>query len=571
MTPTCERVWRALATRPWGSLGTLLESCALDPAGLGAALQELERAGVAVQWDAHSYACAGTSMPQPLHAPQRPWLQHSECVFALDSTQRRASECSKAGPANGLVLAETQSAGRGRDGRSWSSPLGAHLYLSLWWTFSRPLRQMAGLSLLVGIALRRSLHALGVLVGLKWPNDLYWHGRKLGGVLVELSDRPQGCVAVIGIGLNHHMPLALAPESPWVDLQLAGFAAPSRQQVLETLLDTLQPLLVQFEQHGFAPFVDEFDRHHVLLGQQLQLAAAGPMARIAGVSAEGQLQLDDSSGAAAPTLLNAGELRVPAGVLQQPWRLLLDCGNTRLKWAWSPLAQPALLLQGAPVPLKDAAGQPHTMQTLVALLRSALRAMAIDGDPAAIVLASSYGGDRPAMRQALADALGASVHEPESPDRHGRWRNAYAQPATLGIDRALAMWAVLPQLQPAGRVLLVSVGTALTLDVLDGQGQHHGGLIAAAPALQRSALAQLSVRLIPSASRDTALAANSADAVAHASVRMAVALIEEVAHTHLVDALWLSGGALLEVLPQLRGTVPVRVGTDLVLRGLALL
>jgi biotin-[acetyl-CoA-carboxylase] ligase BirA-like protein len=573
-----ERLWRALARLPWGSLEQLAAASGIERPALPGALQDLAAAGVALEHNAQSYLC--TVRPAPLLAPQRAWLGHSTCAYELDSTQTQARRLAREkdhAAHHGLVLAERQTAGRGRAGRHWSSPLGAHLYLTLWWRFSRPLTQMAGLSLLVGIALRRCLARFDIATQLKWPNDLLAHGRKLGGVLIELLEQGPGCVAVIGIGLNHRMPENFAPEQPWIDLHaLAGAtrALPSRQQVLEALLDTLAPLLEQFEQHGFAAFVHEFDAAHALAGctvYPLQAAtgsAAQPL-RVVGVDASGQLRVQGADDASQQTI-GAGEISLDRAQLQSPWRLLIDCGNTRLKWAWSPVQDPHSLLTGAALPLRDAAGTARSMDDVLVALQQAMAQLRIHTPPQHIVLASSSGGDRQALQAALQTLFAVAVQIVQSPATHLRWRSAYPKPATLGVDRALAMWALLPRLRAQQRVLLVSVGTAMTLDVLDGQGQHHGGLIAAAPALQRSTLAALSAHLQSSSAAAPQLASDSATAVASASVWMAVALIESVAKRAGVDAIWFSGGAALEALPWLQLDVPVHVQPDLVLRGLAL-
>src|SRR5512134_3558368 len=100
-----------------------------------------------------------------------------------------------------LVAAEEQSAGRGRRGRRWHSAPGAGITFSLGRRVRRPVRELAALSLVAGVAVARALHALGMTaVRLKWPNDLVTGDAKLGGILVETRNGGQ---AVIGIGLNH--------------------------------------------------------------------------------------------------------------------------------------------------------------------------------------------------------------------------------------------------------------------------------------------------------------------------------------------------------------------------------
>ena len=105
-------------------------------------------------------------------------------------------------PASGLPKARP--AGGGRRGRSWHSPYGRNLYFSLLYRFDAPMHQLAGLSIAAGVELATLLSTLGLQGhGLKWPNDLLWQGRKLAGILVEVSGESEGSAhAVIGIGLN---------------------------------------------------------------------------------------------------------------------------------------------------------------------------------------------------------------------------------------------------------------------------------------------------------------------------------------------------------------------------------
>ncbi len=142
----------------------------------------------------------------------------------LDSTNaealRRLGQADAVGTA---ILAESQNAGRGRQGRSWASPPG-NLHLSLI-VAPPPARPSAELALVAGVALAEAVGEhmpAGVRPGLKWPNDLMIDGRKAGGILIETGFAPGGVlVAVIGVGVN----LASAPEgiaTPVTSLKEAG-------------------------------------------------------------------------------------------------------------------------------------------------------------------------------------------------------------------------------------------------------------------------------------------------------------------------------------------------------------
>lgn len=104
-------------------------------------------------------------------------------------------------------IADSQSAGRGRRGSVWHSPPGSNLYLSLGWRLSCPVAELAGFSLLVGVALVRALQQAGIITAkLKWPNDVLVAHKKLAGILIETQVGQDGGLAVvIGIGLNYRM------------------------------------------------------------------------------------------------------------------------------------------------------------------------------------------------------------------------------------------------------------------------------------------------------------------------------------------------------------------------------
>ena len=154
-----------------------------------------------------------------------------------------------------ICLAECQTAGRGRRGRCWQSPFGGNIYLSVAWRFAGGGDVLAGLSLVVGVLLCDALEAVGAdRIALKWPNDVLRHGRKLAGVLVEMTGDVSGpCTAVIGTGINVNMPARSAAriEQPWSDLH---DVTPSRNTLVAEFLNRLLPTLATYEKQGFAPW-----------------------------------------------------------------------------------------------------------------------------------------------------------------------------------------------------------------------------------------------------------------------------------------------------------------------------
>ncbi|WP_457395759.1 biotin--[acetyl-CoA-carboxylase] ligase, partial [Roseateles sp. P5_E1] len=135
-------------------------------------------------------------------------LQSLQVAWTVDSTIAELLRCSAPEQGVRVLLAERQTGGRGRRGRTWASPLAANVYLSVLRLFSGGLVRLSGLSLVAGIAVAEALHDLGyVQAGLKWPNDLMVDGRKLVGLLAEGGGEYAGPArAVIGIGINVHMP-----------------------------------------------------------------------------------------------------------------------------------------------------------------------------------------------------------------------------------------------------------------------------------------------------------------------------------------------------------------------------
>ena len=216
----------------------------------------------------------------------------------IDSSNTQLTTRAAQGAPHGLVLAaERQTAGRGRLGRRWQMRLGAGLTFSLLWRFDRGLSGLAGLSLVVGIAIVRALREFGVPVALKWPNDVLLDGRKLAGILIELSGDALGPAAVvIGIGLNVEAPGEV--DQPVANLADAGCKV-GRNALLAALLNQLAGVLAQFDRDGFAAFRDEWHQLAAFIGQPVRLSFSHgePADGIAvGVDDSGALLVDGATG-----------------------------------------------------------------------------------------------------------------------------------------------------------------------------------------------------------------------------------------------------------------------------------
>lgn len=188
-----------------------------------------------------------------------------------------------------VCLAEYQSAGKGRRGRQWVSPFGSNLYMSLLWRFESNAAALGGLGLVVGVAVAEVLEAQGVSdIGLKWPNDLYWRGKKLGGILVEMSGRANGsCNVVIGIGLNVRMPAedGESIDKPWTNLTAAlpPDTTISRNKLAAELISGLVSTLHRFEHSELYGLQENWQRYDITRGKPVELVSEGNT--ISGVSA----------------------------------------------------------------------------------------------------------------------------------------------------------------------------------------------------------------------------------------------------------------------------------------------
>lgn len=174
------------------------------------------------------------------------------------------------------VLAECQSAGRGRRGRSWVSPFGSSLFLSFAVEFPGGAAQLEGLSLATGVVVAETLENCLRLrgIGLKWPNDILLEGRKLGGILIELTgDLDASCTAVIGIGINCAIPRPAGAriDQPWTDLLEATGSVPDRNLLAGKLLAALLEMAAGYVGKGFAWFAPRWHRYDLLKDQDVEL------------------------------------------------------------------------------------------------------------------------------------------------------------------------------------------------------------------------------------------------------------------------------------------------------------
>jgi BirA family biotin operon repressor/biotin-[acetyl-CoA-carboxylase] ligase len=232
-----------------------------------------------------------------------PHLRNLELLFEVDSTNTRllAAAAPPLGSAD-VCMSELQHAGRGRLGRRWIAPFGAGITMSVGWSFSDMARTLPALSLGVGVAVARALARAGAVgVSLKWPNDIWFKDRKMGGVLIELRAEAQGPAhVVIGIGINVFLPPGARQKIEASGVAVAAVedaceVVPSRNRVAGAILDKLLSMLLQYERQGFAAFRDAWTGLDALNGRPAQIIVGDSVVTgvARGVDADGALLLDN--------------------------------------------------------------------------------------------------------------------------------------------------------------------------------------------------------------------------------------------------------------------------------------
>lgn len=240
-----------------------------------------------------------------------------QVVPSCGSTNAELMIAAEHGAPSGRVLAaEWQTQGRGRLGRAWHSGIASALTFSLLWRFDKAVAGLAGLSLAVGVAIVRTLRRASVAAQLKWPNDLVWQERKLGGILIELRGDALGpCATVIGIGLNVRLGEneRRRIDQPVADLTEAAAVPVLRSDWLVAVLLELASVLRDFGVHGFAAVREEWTRYHLHQDRPVELSMPDGtrlQGVATGVDASGCLLISTPGGTRA---VLAGDVSLRAG------------------------------------------------------------------------------------------------------------------------------------------------------------------------------------------------------------------------------------------------------------------
>jgi BirA family transcriptional regulator, biotin operon repressor / biotin---[acetyl-CoA-carboxylase] ligase len=314
LEPLPKRVYRLLSDGQMHSGTKLAGHCRVSRSAIWKAIAALRSLGVSV----HAVPNRGYRLPAATALLERErivkllpravaaCLRSGQCVWRTGSTN--SDLLLREPPPLGrfdFLMAEYQSAGRGRRARTWLAPPGGALCLSISWCFASLPRDISALSLAIGVCALRAMAQIGVTgAALKWPNDLVVGSAKLGGILIELRAEAGGpAYVVIGLGLNVALGDAVlrqvaASGTQAADLTGLGAGHPDRNRLAAALIGTMVTGLAQFESDGFAAFAAEWRSADALAGKSVVISSdSGSIAGHArGIDSGGALCLQTRDG-----------------------------------------------------------------------------------------------------------------------------------------------------------------------------------------------------------------------------------------------------------------------------------
>ncbi len=222
----------------------------------------------------------------------------------LDSTNTYARQLAEAGAREGeIVIAETQTQGRGRLGRRWQSPPFANLYFSVILRPQLPPAQAPQITLTAAVALAETVAAfIAQPAAIKWPNDILVHGKKLAGILTEAScDAQRVHYVILGIGVNLNYRVAAMPDEIRAHAtSIAELTGQSlhRESFLRRLIQGLDRCYGELEESGFALLAPRWEAHFGLRGKRVRVKLLDQIVtgRAIGIDREGALLIEDERG-----------------------------------------------------------------------------------------------------------------------------------------------------------------------------------------------------------------------------------------------------------------------------------
>ena len=201
-----------------------------------------------------------------------------------------------------VCIAEQQTAGKGRLGRTWHSPFGKNIYLSLLHPFRKDISELAGLSMIVSLAIVKALrqYDMSSELGVKWPNDILYQQHKLAGILVEIQAESHGaCHVIIGIGINVNMQDDHKQISKsWTSLRNILGSYIDRNELCAMMINQLQLYLDKFSKMGFSAFMQEWNAVDYLANRAITLKNINEQitGTVAGINHQGHLLLQLADG-----------------------------------------------------------------------------------------------------------------------------------------------------------------------------------------------------------------------------------------------------------------------------------
>jgi len=295
----------ALEGRGWQSGAAIAASLGVSRAAVWKRVERLRERGYGIEAVAgRGYRLVRDSdllLPDAIRKHYRPTLLRGEIVHrtTIDSTNRLAAELARAGAEEGTtVVAEQQTAGRGRLGRTWVSPASVNLYASIVLRPGIPPLDVPRLTLVAGLAVAEAIRDSGSFAPrIKWPNDVLLGGRKVAGVLTELeaeADRVRFVIVGIGVNLNAaraDFPPELRRKA--TSLAIAGGTPVARAAFTGRLLTRLDAAWATFLEGGFAALRHRYDELHGLVGVAVTIDGAPPLAgTVRGVDDGGALLVE---------------------------------------------------------------------------------------------------------------------------------------------------------------------------------------------------------------------------------------------------------------------------------------
>lgn len=245
------------------------------------------------------------SIEAELSADHKSMLGTLALLSKINSTNTYLLKKAKAAPnlknAVNVCVAEEQTEGRGRQGKEWFSPKGRNIYCSISFNFVKPMTDISQLSLAVAVIVLDGLQRYGIpnQLQLKWPNDLYFDYRKLGGILIEVAISQNNiCTVVIGIGLNINLPAENPLAATSIDLQAITGSSIQRNKLLGILIDEMMTQIPFYCDHGFQTFLPRWQAHDMLQNKFVVVKQAQyEIPGIAlGINDQGELLLRDAQG-----------------------------------------------------------------------------------------------------------------------------------------------------------------------------------------------------------------------------------------------------------------------------------